>query len=137
MTHILLSSLSTPLSFRTASPARYTQARLPRPFNSARFPASSVRPGASREAARNKAVPLPAHAHSAYGPKAQGSRRVGYDGLHHHLLHLLALAAVRHGGSHKDHTSRKAATESNFRKQDLETEVHVGFSDAGPWETPL
>lgn len=24
---------------------------------------------------------------------------VGYDGLHHHLLHLLALASVRHGGS--------------------------------------
>lgn len=25
--------------------------------------------------------------------------RVGYDGLHHHLLHFLALATVRHGGS--------------------------------------
>ena len=29
------------------------------------------------------------------------------DGLHHHLLHLLALATVCHGGGHKGHTSRK------------------------------
>lgn len=42
------------------------------------------------------------------------------DGLHHHLLQLLALAVICHGGSHKGHTSRKATSESDFWKQDLE-----------------
>ena len=29
---------------------------------------------------------------------------VGYDGLHHHLLHFLTLATVRHGGSRRKAT---------------------------------
>lgn len=128
MAHILLSSSVSPAFIADRQPGRVHPEpafRLPPPaaLQLRALSCLPVRPRASREAARSGLPGSPPTLTAPTAPKAPSSRSVGYDGLHHHLLHLLALAAVRHGGSHKDHTSRKAASESDFRKQDPETEV--------------
>lgn len=125
MTHILLSYSVDPTSIPYRMPATVHPSPPPAALQLRALSGLLSPPRGLTGSGLYQTALFPTPAHSAYGPKAQSSRRGGYDGLHHHLLHLLALAAVRHGGSHKDHTNRKTASASDFRKQDLETEVPV------------